>query len=191
MVCSLMKEVERLKEERNNESSAAANTHASVDEIMRQGHQMKNFAQRDEIGSSQCDPDSSESRGRASEQVGQSEEDEGSVMTKLRKMVSTPLIHMPSLALGNPVFGEGIMRRPYENGVEDGRDPSPDRTDSDSISAYEDASAETPEQDRMFLGDADTELPHDSENKEESSTNNCQATDSDTQDPKNESCVVS
>ncbi|XP_019132212.1 leucine-rich repeat flightless-interacting protein 1 [Larimichthys crocea] len=172
MVSSLMQEVERLKEERNNEPSAPANTHGSVAEEARQGHK-----------------DSSLCEGRASEKLGQSgeAEEEESVLTKLKKMVSKPLSHLPSLALDNPISEDGVLRRPYENGVEDGRDPSPDRNDSDSISAYEDASAETPEQDRMFPGEE--ELPHDSENKEKSSTNNCQVNESNAPNP--DGCVVS
>ncbi|XP_059184970.1 leucine-rich repeat flightless-interacting protein 1 isoform X2 [Centropristis striata] len=175
MVCSLMQEVERLKEERNNQPSAPVNTHGSVDEVTRQGHQMKNDAK----DSSLHEPHSSE---RVPEEVGQSEEaeDEGSVLTKLRRMVSKPLAHVPTLAVNNPFSEDGVIQRPFENGVEDGRD------DTDSISAYEDACADTPEQDRMFPGEADTsELPDDSET---SSTNN----DGETQDPKNpEACVVS
>ncbi|XP_041818871.1 leucine-rich repeat flightless-interacting protein 2 isoform X2 [Chelmon rostratus] len=190
MVCSLMQEVERLKEERNNKPSALAETHGMVDEVIRQGHQLRNAACREDKDSSPC-----ESRGRASVEVGPSDEaeDEGCVLTKLRKMVSKPLSHIPSLALDGPVSEEGVLRRPCENSVEGGRDPSPDRNDSDSISAYEDASAETPEQDRMFLGEADAlELPDDSENKERSLTNNYQINDSETQDPRNpELCVVS
>ncbi|TKS71501.1 hypothetical protein D9C73_005047 [Collichthys lucidus] len=169
MVSSLMQEVERLKEERNNEPSAPANTHGSAAEEARQGHK-----------------DSSLCEGRASEKLGQSgeaEEEEG-VLTKLKKMVSKPLSHLPSLALDNPISEDGVLRRPYENGVEDGRDPSPDRNDSDSISAYEDASAETPEQDRMFPGEE--EMPHDSE---KSSTNNCQVNESNVPNP--DGCVVS
>lgn len=157
-------------QERNNKPSASANTHGSVDEA-RQGHK-----------------DSSLCEGRSSEKLGQSgeEEEEGNVLTKLKKMVSKPLSHLPSLSLDNPISEDGVLRRPYENGVEDGRDPSPDRNDSDSISAYEDASAETPEQDRMFPGEE--ELPHDSENKEKSSANN-QVNESNVSNP--DSCVVS
>lgn len=143
---------------------------------------------RDETDSSLCGAHSGESR--ASEEVGQSEEaeEEGSIMAKLRKIVSKPLIHIPSLSLDNPASEDGVLRRPYENGAEDGRDPSPDRNDSDSISAYEDASAETPElQDRIFPGEADaSELPHDSEEEETLQVDDCE-----TQDPRNESCVVS
>ncbi|XP_045885440.1 leucine-rich repeat flightless-interacting protein 1 isoform X2 [Micropterus dolomieu] len=198
MVCSLMQEVERLKEERNNEPHVPANTHGHVDEVTRQ--EMKNNAKalmktehREEKDSSLCEAHSSQSR--ASEEDGQSEklEDEGSFLTKLRKMVGKSPSHLPSLALDNPVSEDGVLRRPYENGVEvfDGLHPSSDGKDSDSISAYEDASAETPEQDRMFPGEADTlELPHDSENKEK--LNNCQANDRETQDPKNpDVCVMS
>ncbi|XP_035518513.1 leucine-rich repeat flightless-interacting protein 2 [Morone saxatilis] len=194
MVSSLMQEVERLKEESNNKPSAPASTHGSVDEVTRQEHQeLLTAAHREDKDSSLCE-DTSESQGRASEEVGQGEEagDKGSLLTKLRKMVSKPLIHLPSLALDNPISEDGVLLRPCENGVEEERDPSPERNDSDSISAYEDASADTPEQERMFPDGADPlELLHDSE-KEKSSTNNCQVTDGETQDPKNpDACVVS
>ncbi|XP_044073580.1 leucine-rich repeat flightless-interacting protein 2 isoform X2 [Siniperca chuatsi] len=194
MVCSLMQEVERLKEERNNEPPAPANTHGSVDEVRRQGHQMKNDA-KESMKAAHREEKAPSSESRASEEDGQNEEavDEGGILMKLRKMISKPLSHTPSLALDNPFFEDGVLRRPYENGVEivDGRDPSPDRHDSDSISAYEDASAETPEQDRMFPGEANTlELPDDSENKEK--INNCLVNDTETQDPKPpELCVMS
>ncbi|KAI3370227.1 hypothetical protein L3Q82_024995 [Scortum barcoo] len=192
MVRSLMQEVEILKEESNNKPPAPANTHASVDEVMRREPQMKNdgkdlmkAAGREETDSSLCVAHSGESR--ASGDVGQSEEI--SVIAKLRKMVGKPPFgNTPSLALDNPVSEDGVLRRPYENGVEDRRDPSPDTNDSDSISAYEDASAETPEQDRMFPGEGDaSELPRDSEEEEKTR----QLNESETQDPKNESCVVS
>ncbi|XP_070699474.1 tropomyosin Per a 7.0103 isoform X2 [Pempheris klunzingeri] len=181
MVCSLMQEVERLKEERNNKPPAPVNTNKSVDEVTRQGH-------KEETDSSPC-----EAHGRASEEAGQSDgaEDERNVLTKLRKMVSKPLSHMPSLALDLLVSEDGVQQRPYENGVEDERDSSPDRNDSDSISAYEDASAETPEHERVIVGEGETlELPDDSEDKERSSANSCQVNDG--QDPKNpDACVVS
>lgn len=194
MVCSLMQDVERLKEERKNQPSAPENTHESVDEVTRTGHRMKNDPHR-EVAASLSEPHSIESIGTASKEARQSEEaeDEGSVLAKLRKMVSKPLSHIPSLALDNLISEDGVLRRPYENCVDDRRDPSPDRNDSDSLSAYEDASAETPEHDRMFPGEGDNlELPHDLENNEKSSTNSCQINDSDPQDPKNpEACVVS
>nr|XP_046240051.1 leucine-rich repeat flightless-interacting protein 1 isoform X3 [Scatophagus argus] len=193
MVCSLMQEVERLKEERNNDLSAQVNTHRSVDEVVRQAHQMKNGACREESESSLCETHSSESRGKASEEVELSEEAEGSVLSKLRKIVTKPLSHLPSLALDNPMSEDGVLQRPYENCVVDRRDPSPDRNDSDSTSAYEDASAETPEQDRLFPGEVDTlELPNDSENKDTSATDGSQVYDSETQASRNpENCVVS
>lgn len=181
MVCSLMQEVERLKEGRDNTPPAPMNTHGNE-----AGHQTKNVAHTE---GTDCP-----SRGRASEEMGPNEEveEEGNALTKLRKMVSKPLSHLPTLALDNPLSEDGVIRRPYENGVENGRD-SPDKNDSDSISAYEDASAETPEQDRLFPDEADTsELPYDSESKEKSSANNCQVNDGETQESKNQDqCVVS
>lgn len=150
---------------------------------------MKSSACGEEKESALCKTQSS---GRG---LGESEEaeDEGSVLMKLRKMVSKPLSHVPSLALDNPVSVDGVLWRPYEKGSEEGRDSSPDLNDTDSQSAYEDAYADTPEQDRVFPGEADTlELPHDSDNKEKSSTNSCQVSDSETQQPKTpEQCVVS
>ncbi|XP_037624695.1 leucine-rich repeat flightless-interacting protein 2 isoform X2 [Sebastes umbrosus] len=188
-VSSLMKEVERLKEERNN--TPPVNTQG-VDEVTRQGHQMKNDAKELMKGLSLCDPRSSESSGRASEEVRQSDEaeDEANLLMKLRKIVSKPLGYMPSLAVDNPFSEDGVLQRPCENSVVDGRDPSPDGQDSDSISAYEDASADTPEQDKKFPGEADTlELPHDSE---KSSTNNGLVSNGETQDPKSpDACVMS
>lgn len=146
---------------------------------------MKSSARGEDKESALCETQSS-GRGLAESEEA---EEERSVLMKLRKMVSKPLTHVPTLALDNPVSVDGVLRRPYENGAKEGRDSSPDRNDSDSQSAYEDASAETPEQDRMFPGEADTqELPHDSENAEESSANSCQ----ETQQPKTpEQCVVS
>lgn len=131
----------------------------------------------------------------APEEVGQGvgEQDDGSILTKLRKLVSKPLGQVPSLALNNPVSEDGVLQRPYENGIDDGRDPSSDRNDSDSISAYEDASAETPEQDRVFPGHGDTlELPDDSEYKEKRPTNNSEFNESKTKDSGNpDNCIVS
>lgn len=111
------------------------------------------------------------------------EEDEGNVFAKLRKMVSTPLNHVPSLALDNPLAVDGILRRPYENGVEEREDALADQNDTDST--YEDASAETPEQNRLFPGTADTqELQRDPESS-------AQISEDPNQDPKVEQCVVS
>ncbi|KAM7401948.1 hypothetical protein PAMP_017225 [Pampus punctatissimus] len=200
MVSSLMQEMERLKEEKDTKSYVPMNTNENMDEEMRQGHQMKNAkeliqaATREEKDCALSKPHSSESRSRtvlSSEEVRQDEgaEDEGSVLMKVRRMVSKPLGHMPSLALDNPGSEDGVLQRPYRNSGEDGQEPSPDRNDSDSISAYEDATDETPEQDRIFPGDANTlELPDDSAAKEGSLTNSCR----EIQDPKNpDLCIVS
>ncbi|TNN81287.1 hypothetical protein EYF80_008347 [Liparis tanakae] len=189
VVCSLMQEVERLKEDnknKDNKASATVITHDGVDGVMSQGCQMENDAKELMTDSLPCEPQGSGSR--ASEKV--EAEEEGSLLTKLKKMVSKPLDHMPSLAVVDPSSADGVLQRTYGNGVKGGRDPSPDRNDSDSISAYEDASAETPEQDGMFPGEADNlELPDDSE---KSSTSNCLVNDEKTEDLKNpEACVVS
>lgn len=170
MVSSLMQEVERLKEERNNKPPAPENT---IDAAARRGHQIKDdakeliqVAHREEKDSSLCEADGSNG---------------GWQTTKLRRIVSKPLGHPPSLALDSLNSEDGVHQRPYENGIVDGRDPSPDRNDSDSISAYEDASDETPEQDRF------PELPHDSEDKEKNPTNNGEIQD----DKNSDSCILS
>ncbi|KAK5872260.1 hypothetical protein PBY51_012976 [Eleginops maclovinus] len=150
MVSSLMQEVERLKEERNNHPSAPENTHEGVDDVdqkIRPREEVKDDSKELMKDSSLCEPHSHESR------------------------------------VDNPFSIDGVLQRPYENGAEEGRD-------SDSISAYEDASAETPEQDRKCLGEEGVfDLPHDSE---ESSSNNALVNNGEPSDPKNpEACVVS
>ncbi|KAF7654690.1 hypothetical protein LDENG_00066500 [Lucifuga dentata] len=210
MVCSLIREVERLKEERDGKPVVPVNTlfgeHARQDEVMRQGQQMRSVAKcvkaahRDEIDSSLSEDLSSESRSRAlpaSEEVGQGEgaKDEGSPLKKLQKMVSNTLSHVPTLALDNPISQDGVLRRPYESHNE--RDLSPDRNDdSDSVSAYEDADAETPELDMIFPGVTDTlELPDDSSitaDTEGNPTNSCQNNEVEARDPRNpDLCLVS
>lgn len=164
-------------QESNNKPSAPANTHEGTEEITKQGQQQESVAGSEEKESSLCKngPEQSEGTG-----------EEGGVLMKLKKMVNKPLSHVPSLALDNPLCVDGVLQRPYENRMEEGRDPSPDQNDTDSLSAYEDASAETPEQDRPFLGESDTlELPHDSED-------HGQGRDGETGQPKTpENCVVS
>ncbi|XP_063767960.1 leucine-rich repeat flightless-interacting protein 2 [Eleginops maclovinus] len=187
MVSSLMQEVERLKEERNNHPSAPENTHEGVDDVdqkIRPREEVKDDSKELMKDSSLCEPHSHESRGNVSDEVVESDgEEEESVLMKLRMIVNKPLGHMPSLAVDNPFSIDGVLQRPYENGAEEGRD-------SDSISAYEDASAETPEQDRKCLGEEGVfDLPHDSE---ESSSNNALVNNGEPSDPKNpEACVVS
>lgn len=111
--------------------------------------------------------------------------DEGNVFTKLRRMVGKPPIHIPSLALDNPLAVDGVLQRPYENEAEERRDTSLDQNDTDSLSAYEDASAETPERDRLFPGTTDIELQRDPESS-------AQIREDKNQEPKpGEQCVVS
>ncbi|XP_027857924.1 leucine-rich repeat flightless-interacting protein 2 isoform X1 [Xiphophorus couchianus] len=159
LVCSLMKEVERLREE-------ATSHHKEEKDLLL------------------CEPCSTKlvNDGVAGPEEGG--RPAGDILTKPRRMVNQLLAQMPSLALDGVLSTNGILQRPYENHSQDGRDPSPDRNDSDK-SAYEDASAETPEQDRTFPGDGD--LPHDSEDKEK-----CPADDSQPRDPANpDGCVLS
>ncbi|XP_040060129.1 uncharacterized protein LOC120835332 isoform X2 [Gasterosteus aculeatus] len=182
MVCSLMQEVESLKEERNNKASATVAAPCGSPQI-------KNDTKELTKSSQLCEPHGGGSQGQASDKGGQKEraEDEECVLTKVQKVVTKPLNQLPSLAVDYPSSEDGVLRRPYENGVASGRDPSPDRNDSDSISAYEDASAETPEQDRRFPDELDnSELPDDSK---KCSTKSCLVDDEKTKDP--DSCVVS
>ncbi|KAF3689722.1 hypothetical protein EXN66_Car005394 [Channa argus] len=199
MVCSLMQEVERLKEERNNKPSSPVSTHGNEGGATRQEFQVKKeqikAAHRDEKDSSVLEPHSTESKAGAPGEVGQGVggEDEGGILPRLLRMVSKPLGQMPSLALDNLISGDGVLQRPYENGIDGVRDHLPDRNDSDSISAYEDASAETPEQDKIFPVDGDIlELPDDSEDKGKSLTTNCEVDVCQTQNAKiPENCIVS
>ncbi|XP_062255184.1 leucine-rich repeat flightless-interacting protein 2 [Platichthys flesus] len=199
MVSSLMQEVERLKEEQMK-APAQEKTYGTEDEATRNGSQIKNHevieqtqdSCREEVDLPPCEPHSTS---EASEEVEQGDgaEEEGSFLTKIRKMVHKPLAHIPSLALDNPLSEDGVLWRPYENGNDNGQDPSTDTNDSDNLSAYEDASAETPEQDRIFQGDGDcVDLPDDSENKEKSPANNVQVSNGETQAPNDpDGCIVS
>ncbi|XP_071767297.1 uncharacterized protein LOC139921038 isoform X2 [Centroberyx gerrardi] len=199
MVCSLMREVERLKEERSTTVpvSTLVGEHEREDEATRQGHQMKKDAEEHSQVTHREGEDSSLGAPLPENQVGQSEEaeDEGSPLTKLHRMVSKTIGQMPTLALDSPFSPDGVLRRPCQSNVEDGRDPSPDgNNDTDSLSAYEDASAETPEQDsRVFPGDSAAdplELPDDDEGGDPA--NNCQADDPEAPNPRSpDSCVLS
>ncbi|XP_014899897.1 leucine-rich repeat flightless-interacting protein 2 isoform X2 [Poecilia latipinna] len=159
LVCSLMKEVERLKEE--------ATSHHNEE--------------RDSLLCEPCSTKLANGGVAGPEEGGRTA---GGVLTKPRRMVNQLPAPLRSLSLDGVVATDGVLQRPYDSHRQDGRDPSPDRNDSDK-SAYEDASAETPEQDRTFPGDGD--LPHDSEDK-----GKCPADDSQTQDSANpDACVLS
>lgn len=174
-------------QERNNHPSAAVNTHGDIDDVTTHEPETESATCSEDQEAVLCQSPSVRASGQSEET-----EDEGGVLPKLQMKVSKPLSYEPSLALDNPVSVDGVLQRPYKNEVQEERDPSPDQKDSDSQSAYEDASAETPEQDRLFPGKAETlELPHDSE-KEESSSTSCQVSDEKTQDPEApEQCIVS
>nr|XP_057911874.1 leucine-rich repeat flightless-interacting protein 1 isoform X2 [Doryrhamphus excisus] len=159
LVRSLMQKVETLKEERNTKESVDAT---------RPAHQMNGNANDD---TSPC------------EAAPASKTDDGNATIKMKWVANSA----PSLALDNPVSGDGVHRRPYESYTE--RDPSPDKSDSDTASTYEDASAETPEQERMFPGDT-AELPHDSTTHQV--TNKCNTDSTDSHEVQNsDNCVVS
>lgn len=145
------------------------------------GSEVINGAEREEKDSTLCEAHGSNKASKEEQEVSVgAAPDEQSLLTKLRRMVSPPLSQ--SLALDNLVSIDGVHQRPFKNHTEDGRDLSPDRNDSDK-SAYEDASAETPEPE-VFPGDRD--LPLDSENKENGSAHG------ETQEPSNpEVCVLS
>lgn len=145
-------------QERNNERPAPANPGGADDEAAQPGRVL---ALNPEAG------------------------DEGNVITKLRRMVGKPLVTVPSLALDKPLTVDGVLRRPYENEAEERPDTSAEQNDTDSLSAYEDASAETPEQDGLFPGTADGELQRDPEGS-------AQVSEDKNQEPKpGEQCVVS
>ncbi|KAL6111618.1 uncharacterized protein ACO6RY_08557 [Pungitius sinensis] len=184
MVFSLMQEMESIKEERTNKASVTVTAPCG-------SPQMKNNTKESMKSSQLCEPHSDGSQGQVTDK-GQKEgaEDQGSVLATVQKMVTKTLNQLPSLAVDYPSGEDGVLRRPYENSVLKGRDPSPDRTDSDSISAYEDASAETPEQDKRFPDQLDnSELPDDSE---KSSTKSCLVDGEKTREAKDpDACVVS
>lgn len=189
-------------QESNNQPCVPLNTlSARQDEETRQAHQMTCDAKQSTEAPCRKETDSSLSEAQSSEssssglpgsgERGQSDgaEDEGSPLKKLQRMVSNV-----TLALDNPVSEDGVLRRPHDS--LDGRDPSPDRNnDSDSVSAYEDAVADTPEMDRIFPGVADTlDLSNDSStaNEDGSPANNCQHSDSEAPDTRNpDVCILS
>lgn len=105
---------------------------------------------------------------------------EGTVLTKLKQVVSQTLSHAPSLALDVPFTADGILQRPYDGSSSSTVAGDPEQNDTDSVSLYEDASAETPEHERLCLGQSESlDLPHDSAHD-------------DSQHPKSpENCVVS
>lgn len=108
---------------------------------------------------------------------------EGAVLTKLKQVVSQTLSHVPSLALDAPATADGILQRPYNGSSPTAGDrdlSAAEQNDTDSVSVYEDASAETPEHERLYLGQSESlDLPHDS------------AQDDDQHQKSPENCVVS
>ncbi|KAK7915492.1 hypothetical protein WMY93_011253 [Mugilogobius chulae] len=133
MVSALMKEVERLKEEKNDTPTIKR---SPTDEV--------NLPATLNALKLKLPP------------AGLVEES----MEKLRKFVSMSPVRVPSLSLDRPACEEGVLQRPCENGVDD------EKTDSDSVSAYEDAHADTPDNDAA-------ELPHDSDDTKQQQPDAC------------------
>ncbi|XP_019736570.1 leucine-rich repeat flightless-interacting protein 2 [Hippocampus comes] len=160
LVHSLLQEVETLKEEKNIRLHVSADT-SEVD-VTRRGREMNEPAKNAPLSNF------SREAIAASEDVRPTKGDDGGVVTKVKWVAN----NAPSLAL-DPLREDGVHRRPYESQ----RDASPDKSDSDTASTYEDASAETPEQD-----DDPLELPHDSASKD----------DVDSQEPQTgDNCILS
>ncbi|XP_061544898.1 leucine-rich repeat flightless-interacting protein 2 isoform X3 [Phycodurus eques] len=166
LVRSLMQEVETLKEERNSCMHISGHTNESEVDAERRGCQMNDpakVATQSTFASEATAP---------SEDVCPAKGDEGSLVTKVKWMTNPA----PSFALDDLLHEDGVHRRPYNSGNKGGRDLSPDKSDSDTASTYEDASADTPEQ------DVPLELPRDSASKD----------NTDSQEPQNgRNCIVS
>ncbi|XP_057700789.1 leucine-rich repeat flightless-interacting protein 1 [Corythoichthys intestinalis] len=164
LVHSLMQEVDMLKEEKNCRMHLAEHRNETEVDTKRQGSQMSDSAMESK------QPTSTSQVNAMSAEMSPAKGDEGSVVTKVKWVANSA----PTLALDDPLSEDGVHRRPYESSSEGRRDPSPDKSDSDSTSTYEDASAETPENERVPL-----ELPHDSaskdpaESKEPQNGDNC------------------
>lgn len=147
-------ELEREREARRKLESMVSALMKEVERLKEESH---NAATEKETHTDE--PDSSpvkdnESRATASPAA---EVDEP-VLEKLRKLVSRSPVRMPSLALDSVASEEGVLQRPYENCLDD------EKTDTDSISAYEDAPSDTPDNDRPFPGEgAVADLPRDSD----------------------------
>ncbi|XP_056130708.1 leucine-rich repeat flightless-interacting protein 1 isoform X2 [Lampris incognitus] len=201
MVCSLTQELERLKEERSATPAAPAHMtggeRTRENEVTGQIHPVKKEDSReafreDNVGTSSL---------MKYEEMGKGEgaEHNGSPLTKPHRMASKTTGQLPTLELGSQLTEEGIYRRPYESQEEDGRDLSPENSnDTDSISAYEDATAETPEQDDSFpegTAPGTEELPDDAlaTVDEKGKPDHCHQDDSsEPSDPRSpDSCILS
>ncbi|XP_077581645.1 uncharacterized protein LOC144202650 isoform X2 [Stigmatopora nigra] len=162
LVQSLKQEVETLKEEKNSHMHLSEHMNEIEVDAKRGGHRLSDSAKEASQPTTAVPPDESTTPG-----------DEGSVVAKVKWVANSA----PSLALDAPLREDGVHRRPYQSGAEGRRDPSPDKSDSDSVSMYEDASAETPEHEPVPL-----ELPPSSASKD----------GTESEEPQNaDNCVVS
>ncbi|XP_024126374.1 uncharacterized protein si:ch1073-456m8.1 isoform X2 [Oryzias melastigma] len=184
LLCSLKQEVERLNEERKSQTAPLNGIEPSEQE-----RQTNNNT--DHLLCEACNVKIRSGVLENSEKLGEEEEEvpgsAGAARVTLQRLASQPFTHTPSLALGSLHSVDGVLQRPYDVHTQDGRDPSPDRNDSDSISAYEDASADTPEHERALA--AGSELFNDLEDTKTKATNE----DLDeTENPRSpDSCILS
>ena len=86
--------------------------------------------------------------------------------TLLQKMMDITQAQMTTLALDGPCSPDGVLGRPCAGQGEEGDEGEERNNDTDSVSAYEDASAETPELDHIFPG-VDDDDSEDAGEKEE------------------------
>lgn len=123
-------------------------------------------------------------------------EDRQGPLSKLQRMVNKTFGHPASLVLGSSPPKDGIFRSPEENETDGKRDSYQDwNNDTDSISAYEDASADTPDLEKVFPASSGLNgrgLPNDAgltDDEEEGDPSNTSQTN-ESQNP-NDSCILS
>jgi len=104
----------------------------------------------------------------------------------LQKMVDITQAQMTTLALDDPCPPEGVLGRPCGRQAQ----VQADAEDTDSVSAYEDASADTPELDHAFPGVEDEEEEEEEDDDLRAPGEKGQERDPNNPDP-NTSCIVS
>ncbi|CAL8339461.1 unnamed protein product [Merluccius merluccius] len=160
-VRALMSEVERLKEERNTMATLEAHS-LLVEEKMATSTQAPP-APSTAHGWDRADgapaPPAFRQGLVANGDASAGEADEGSSVepkaTPLQKMMDITLAQMTTLALDGPCSPDGVLGRPCAGQGEEGDEEEERNNDTDSVSAYEDASADTPELDHVFPGEDD------------------------------------
>ncbi|KAJ3603407.1 hypothetical protein NHX12_031149 [Muraenolepis orangiensis] len=144
-VRSLMSEVERLKEERNTISTRPA--HSLLIEAETVTSTQAAAPNSTTHAWDRTDGASASPLPRGVTKSGEcaAETDEGSSAEPKASHLQKMETQMITLALGDPCSPDGVLRRPCGQQLEDDQN-----NDTDSVSAYEDASAETPELDQVL-----------------------------------------